>query len=229
MDLVVSRATDEARDGKLYCPSVLCLLNYLTHAPLQGSGARVAGVYELLETIIMHLPLRELLRLRAVGRLFTNVVDTSEQIGLRFCLPYSRSLRIVDVARHPLLPREVDVWAVKRRRGGYVTCRFLLKSNQKFDWSASASWRYFYACRPDTRSIRAWTGCSKVFGSGSIGEYRFYRSQRGLTLGQLADAACAMRKDFDVEDAIVHFETDLDDNGLDVPDEACSKYAEYWI
>lgn len=77
--------------------------------------------------------------------------------------------------------------------------------------------------------MRAWTGCSKIFGSRSIGEYRLYRSRRGLTLGQLADAACALRTAAEVDDAIIHFETDLDDNGVDIPNEASSKYAEYWI
>lgn len=210
-----------------------------------GSGSRVASIYELLEMIILDLPLRELLHLRAVGRSFQRVVDTSEHIGLRFSLPFSSlKLRVGDYVRHPLLPREVDVWAGKTRKshvngaeggggggqgGGYVTCRFVLKQNANFDWSAPASWRNFYACGPRARSMRAWTGCSKVFGRRNTGEYRFYQSSRGLTLGQLADAACAMKTDAQVDDAIVHFETDLDDDGNDVPNEACSQYTKYWV
>ncbi|PPJ58892.1 hypothetical protein CBER1_04425 [Cercospora berteroae] len=196
---------------------------------MQEPGARVAGIYELLEMIIVDLPLKDLVQLRAVGQHFKKVVDTSEQIALRFCLPFSRQLRAVDYARHPLLPKEVDIWAGRRPLGGYVVCRFVLRAAGRFDWTAAASWKSFYACRPETRSMRAWSGCSKVFGSGSMGEYRYYRSQRGITLSQLADAACAMRLDAGVDEAIVHFETDLDFEGNDVASEASSTYAEYWL
>ncbi|KAF2216572.1 hypothetical protein CERZMDRAFT_93866 [Cercospora zeae-maydis SCOH1-5] len=196
---------------------------------MQEPGARVASIYELLEMIMIDLPLKDLLELRTIGKHFKNVVDTSQQIALRFCLPFSRQLRTVDHARHPLLPKEVDIWTGRRAVGGYVVCRFVLRAGGKFDWTAAASWKNFYACRPETRSMRAWSGCSKVFGSSSMGEYRFYRSQRGVTLGQLADAACAMRQSADVDEAIVHFETDLDDNGADVAKEQSSTYTEYWL
>lgn len=200
-----------------------------TELKTSGPGKEVVGIYELLEMILIELPLRDLLRSQAVSSQFKALFQTSESIRARFGLPFSTSLRSRDWTRHPMIPKEINIWAFKVDNELRVECRLHLKPESTFDWTGPGSWRCFFACQPGTRSIRAWSGCSKVWGSGSVGDYRYYVCAKGITLGQLVDIACEMRNNSGADEAIVHYETAIDSSGADLIDKSCLAYVKYQL
>ncbi|KAF7195694.1 hypothetical protein HII31_03012, partial [Pseudocercospora fuligena] len=185
--------------------------------------ARVAAIYELLEMILVELPLKDLISSQATSRRFKLIFDTSEPIRTKFGSPFSADLEQHKWVRHPLLPKEfdqpckeLDIWTTRTSYGGVFTGRIFLQKDSEKKWSCPGSWKSFLACRPGTRSMRASSGCSRVFGSSNTGSYRYYRSESGITLGQLVDAACDMKRSAGVEDAIVHFDTEIELDGTDI-------------
>lgn len=191
-------------------------------------GERVAAVYELLEMILLQLSLKDLLRSQATSKTFKLLFDSSALLRAKFAIPFSTQLANHKWVRHPMLPKELhhdkelDIWTTRTMHGGIFTARLFFKKGSEDLWSCPASWKSFWACRPATRSMRASSGCSTVFGSSSAGLYRYYRCDHGITLGQLVAAALEIKELAGVNEAIVHFDTRIEVDGSDVYDAAAA-------